>query len=186
MWILIYRHCPFVIHKSHDTNKFILRLLRSKSKKTIYTDGLLTFTWQRPTFPGPFGPSIIGPGGLNFRVRDGNGWNPSGIITRSESILSKLHRVFQCQKSFSSYSKLWAMPHGCGECRSDLDGHWERSPFRVVKPIVTRLGQALGLLVPVSSTCHHASTSGLSTWSSFRGLTNLTLWEISSWGWFRT
>ena len=26
--------------------------------------------------------STIGPGGLNFRVRNGNGWGPSGIITR--------------------------------------------------------------------------------------------------------
>ena len=25
---------------------------------------------------------IVGPGGLNFRVRDGNGWDPSGIVTR--------------------------------------------------------------------------------------------------------
>jgi hypothetical protein len=41
-------------------------------------------------------------------------------------------------------------------------------------------GQVLGLLVPVSSTCCHASTSGLSTQSSTGGLTRLTLWETSS------
>jgi hypothetical protein len=34
-----------------------------------------------PTFPGPHGPSIIGHGGLNFRVRDGNGCGPSGNAT---------------------------------------------------------------------------------------------------------
>ena len=72
-------------------------------------------------FPGACAPSIIGPGGLNFRVRDGNGWNPSGMITRCCSrfearcarfelelfseenkikelsfiaVLSKLHRVY--------------------------------------------------------------------------------------------
>ena len=28
-----------------------------------------------------FACSTIGPAGLNFRVRDGNGWNPRGKIT---------------------------------------------------------------------------------------------------------
>ena len=27
-------------------------------------------------------PSTIGPGGLNYRVRDGNGCDPSGMATR--------------------------------------------------------------------------------------------------------
>ena len=35
-----------------------------------------------PTLPGALAPSTIGAGGLNFRVRDGNGWVPSAIITR--------------------------------------------------------------------------------------------------------
>ena len=34
------------------------------------------FAWQRPTLPGPFGPSTIGARGLNGRVRDGYVWNP--------------------------------------------------------------------------------------------------------------
>ena len=36
---------------------------------------------QRPTLPHTFAYSTIGPAGLNFRVRDGNGWNPRGKIT---------------------------------------------------------------------------------------------------------
>src|SRR5712692_2256226 len=36
---------------------------------------------QRPTLPHGFPRSTIGSGGLNFRVRDGNGWNPSDIAT---------------------------------------------------------------------------------------------------------
>ena len=43
-------------------------------------------------------------------------------------------------------------------------------------------GYALDLLVTVSSMCYHTSTSALSTSSSSSGLTNLTLWDISSWG----
>ena len=38
--------------------------------------------WQRPTLPGAPAPSTIGAGGLNFRVRNGNGWIPSAITTR--------------------------------------------------------------------------------------------------------
>ena len=38
--------------------------------------------WRRPTLPGPFGPSTIGAGGLNGRVRDGYAWNPSAIATK--------------------------------------------------------------------------------------------------------
>ena len=38
--------------------------------------------WQRPTLPGPCGPSTIGAGGLNGRVRDGYAWNPSAVATK--------------------------------------------------------------------------------------------------------
>ena len=36
---------------------------------------------RRPTLPHTFACSTIGPAGLNFRVRDGNGWIPRGKIT---------------------------------------------------------------------------------------------------------
>ncbi len=38
-------------------------------------------TRRRPTLPGPLDPSTIGAGGLNFRVRNGNGWDPSAMAT---------------------------------------------------------------------------------------------------------
>ena len=38
--------------------------------------------WQRPTLPEPCGPSTIGAGGLNGRVRDGNAWFPSAVVTK--------------------------------------------------------------------------------------------------------
>jgi hypothetical protein len=40
--------------------------------------------WQRPTLPGPFGPSTIGAGRLNGRVRDGYAWFPSAIVTKPD------------------------------------------------------------------------------------------------------
>src|ERR1700728_682364 len=39
--------------------------------------------WHRPTFEGPCGPTIIGAGGLNCRVRDGNGWDPAAMGARN-------------------------------------------------------------------------------------------------------
>jgi hypothetical protein len=38
---------------------------------------------RRPTLPGTHVPSTIGAGGLNFRVRDGNGWDPSAMATET-------------------------------------------------------------------------------------------------------
>ena len=55
--------------------------------------------------------------------------------------------------------------------------HTKNHPFSI-----TLLGYALDLLVTVSSMRYRTSTSALSTSSSSRGLTNLTLWDISSWG----
>jgi hypothetical protein len=50
-------------------------------------NGSMLFTWsrylcrRRPTLPHTFACSTIGPAGLNFRVRDGNGCFPCGKIT---------------------------------------------------------------------------------------------------------
>ncbi len=38
---------------------------------------------RRPTLPGDLSPSTIGAGGLNFRVRNGNGCDPSAIATET-------------------------------------------------------------------------------------------------------
>ena len=43
-------------------------------------------TRQRPTFPWPFSHSIIGPRGLNGRVRYGNGCGPSGMATGNNGL----------------------------------------------------------------------------------------------------
>jgi hypothetical protein len=36
---------------------------------------------RRPTLPGDLSPSTIGAGGLNFRVRNGNGCDPAAMAT---------------------------------------------------------------------------------------------------------
>ena len=42
---------------------------------------LRIYSRHRPTLPYRYQYSTIGPGGLNFRVRNGNGCGPSGIGT---------------------------------------------------------------------------------------------------------
>ena len=41
---------------------------------------------RRPIFPGSFPPSIFGTVELNYRVRDGNGWNLNVIDTDCEKV----------------------------------------------------------------------------------------------------
>lgn len=78
--------------------------------------------------------STIGPGRLNDRVRNGIGWGPSGIATRSiKPSCNREDIVAQCVRLV---------------CNAFCRG--------TIKPI--------GLLVPVSFTPHGASTPGLSTW----------------------
>ena len=50
-------------------------------KATLISQRGLYLCRQRPTLPHTFACSTIGPAGLNFRVRDGNGRNPRGKIT---------------------------------------------------------------------------------------------------------
>src|SRR5271157_2225442 len=50
-------------------------------KATLISERGLYLCRQLPTLPHTFACSTIGPAGLNFRVRDGNGWNPRGKIT---------------------------------------------------------------------------------------------------------
>src|ERR1700748_1203443 len=52
-----------------------------KKAALIAQSGLLRKSRRRPTFPHSCPCSIIGPARLNFRVRDGNGCDPRGVIT---------------------------------------------------------------------------------------------------------
>ena len=54
---------------------------RQKEKANLISQTGLYLCRQRPTLPHTFACSNIGPAGLNFRVRDGNGWIPRGKIT---------------------------------------------------------------------------------------------------------
>src|ERR1051326_8198787 len=61
---------------------------------------------RRPTLPHSFPCSTIGPAGLNFRVRDGNGCDPRGKITakfasRGLAALEASRRSPACQSGLA-------------------------------------------------------------------------------------
>ena len=55
---------------------------KKKPRASSCGSGLWNNSRRRPTLPQSFPCSTIGPGGLNFRVRDGIGCGPSGIDRR--------------------------------------------------------------------------------------------------------
>ncbi len=68
--------------QQYSQNKFALKT--QKGTTDIISVVPLIIAWRRPTLPGPCGPSTIGAGGLNGRVRDGYVWNPSAIATKRD------------------------------------------------------------------------------------------------------
>ena len=70
---------------------------------------------RRPTLPRRCQRSTIGAGGLNFRVRDGNGCDPSATVTGNSNSRTK-QRLFGQGKSYGQASrpistgKLHALP----------------------------------------------------------------------------
>jgi hypothetical protein len=69
-------------------------LFHRKAKRPhVFTCGLSFLCRRRPTLPHTFACSTIGPAGLNFRVRDGNGCFPRGVITgKIEALWRRLSR----------------------------------------------------------------------------------------------
>src|SRR5262249_25260246 len=73
---------------------------------------LLELPRQRPTLPRRYQRSTIGPGGLNFRVRDGNGCGPSGIATGNRSAIEYVDSRVQPSNVGSLDECNVVKPHG--------------------------------------------------------------------------
>ena len=123
---------------------------------------------QRPTLPHGFPCSTIGDEGLNFRVRDGNGWDPLSIATgklvSALSIESPLGSTKEPRASRAQpYTKEGLSLSRRVSCPGPLPG-----PAIAFRPASLRqkeewITKPLARLVPVSSTRCRAYTSGLST-----------------------
>jgi hypothetical protein len=62
---------------------------------------------QRPTLPGSCPPSTIGAGGLNFRVRDGNGCGPTAMVTGNLALFCGSHcGLLLLERSIASTSRV--------------------------------------------------------------------------------
>ena len=99
--------------------------------------------WRRPTLPHSRPCSTIGPGGLNFRVRDGIG---CGLFDVAAGNLG------------SSSSHVLVCVHQITESNSRPE-----SRVRTIDTSLRNMTKPHDLLVPVSSADCSASTSGLST-----------------------
>ena len=137
------------------------------------------FVLALPIFPGRHQPSIVGRSQLNFRVRDGNGWTLALISTNFVDTSSvSLFAVSIPRFAHSAVSPL-SITNASLVCDGSLIVFtytlkteqcilWDGRRLIACKIFV---GQALGLLVPVSCIHYCTSTSGLSTRSSFWALT---------------
>ena len=67
--------------RSRNPERSLRRISRKKERAKLISQPGSYLCRQLPTLPHTFACSTIGPAGLNFRVRDGNGWNPRGKIT---------------------------------------------------------------------------------------------------------
>ena len=147
---------------------------------------MLWLSWWCPALPYPGGCSTIGAGGLSFRVRYGAGRGSPAMTTRTGLVgacpraptLGVVSRWCACPVFCSRVSRVrGCAPVWCGPAcvvgvgrgpysgRPPPPGGWS-----VARSVCLACVCCVGLLVPVSSTGHPASTPGLSTRSSTGGL----------------
>ena len=127
---------------------------------------------QRPTLPHSFPCSTIGPAGLNFRVRDGNGCVPRGNITDKLRRLAGVNEPPPGGEWEPAAEILSRALCGEGSLRQSLkdpeDDASQLNRRALYLRSVNFMVKPNGRLVLVSYTHCCASTSSLSTrWSSW-------------------
>jgi hypothetical protein len=85
---------------------------RPKHKKPAPRSGLYEELCRRsPNLPHTFACSTIGPARLNFRVRDGNGWDPRSMVTGKPGRLHLLRASLKPERRLAgcfSRSLIWS------------------------------------------------------------------------------
>src|SRR3569623_337575 len=167
---------------------------KRKSPGSVRIRGFKNFR-RRPTLPQGFPCSTIGPGGLNFRVRDGIGCDPSGetaepyqygtlkgFHTSRDGLGPAKPSLPRRDSSSAEHLRLPRFrarpvsPVGkiCLECRNqaarskNFDLNIIDGAWLPKRKVM--VAKPHDRLVPVSSTPYSVSTPGLSTSSSTRGL----------------
>jgi hypothetical protein len=79
--LLSENHVDFILVDQGDRGDAIAQI--QKAPIGIGQSGLLNLIGRLPTLPHTRACSTIGAVRLNYRVRDGNGWDPRAKITQS-------------------------------------------------------------------------------------------------------
>ena len=133
---LTFHRSPFYSSVSQSVFSFTISDSMTVSRQKRKPDSCKLsgiFVSALPIFPVRLQTSIFGRSELNFRVRDGNGWTLALISTNYLLYLHPENRTMYLMR-------------------------WEKADC-----LQNFVGQALGLLVPVSCIHYCTSTSGLST-----------------------
>ena len=130
-----------------------------KTKET--TEVVVSFVLALPIFPARLQASIFGASELNFRVRDGNGWTLTAINTN----LLFLERKSKQKELYAFFFQEEGLRFNYRTLKTEQSNrHTLRKRLHSISSSQPETsGQALGLLVPVSSIHYCTSTSGLST-----------------------
>ena len=122
---------------------------------------VVSFVLALPIFPARLQASIFGASELNFRVRDGNGWTLTAINTN----LLFLERKSKQKELYAFFSQEEGLRFNYHTLKTEQSNrHTLRKRLHSISSSQPETsGQALGLLVPVSSIHYCTSTSGLST-----------------------
>ena len=130
-----------------------------RTKET--TEVVVSFVLALPIFPARLQASIFGASELNFRVRDGNGWTLTAINTN----LLFLERKSKQKELYAFFFQEEGLRFNYRTLKTEQSNR--RTQCKRLHSISSSQpetsGQALGLLVPVSSIHYCTSTSGLST-----------------------
>ena len=145
-------------------------------------------SWWCPALPYPGGCSTIGAGGLSFRVRYGAGRGSPAMTTRTGLVracptVPAVPVWGWCPGGVRAPCSVLVCPTPArAPCGADqrvwrglvvdriVDAHPPPGGWSVARSVCLACVCCVGLLVPVSSTGHPASTPGLSTRSSTGGL----------------
>ena len=73
---------PSLLDTKQQTEKYFFEPVYTQTTKKPPIKGGLKLILAITYFPKALRLSIVGPDGLNFRVRNGNGWTPTGNVTR--------------------------------------------------------------------------------------------------------
>ena len=131
------------------------------SMKKGRTKLFVLFVLALPIFPVRLQTSIFGAGELNFRVRDGNGWTLTAINTN----LLFLERKSKQKELYAFFFQEEGLRFNYHTLKTEQSNRrTQRKRLHSISSSQPETsGQALGLLVPVSSIHYCTSTSGLST-----------------------